>query len=193
MLEAANEKLAAANDILRKLAQQDGLTGLANRRRFDELLEQEYRRAARQQTPLALMLLDVDSFKAYNDRYGHIAGDECLRRISRTAEGVLQRPSDHIARYGGEEFVALLPATDLAAGILLAERLREAIAGLGIEHLGSLHRVVTISIGVCGAISFDDNNPAQLVEAADRALYHAKLEGRNCVRGNHANAFVSAK
>jgi diguanylate cyclase (GGDEF)-like protein/PAS domain S-box-containing protein len=182
MLEQANQTLQDANEALRRLAQQDGLTGLANRRRFDELLELEFRRSGRERTPLAVLLLDVDCFKAYNDRYGHLAGDECLRRISRAIEGVLKRPADHLARYGGEEFVALLPATDLAGATARAEAIRSAVSDLAIEHLGSAYGVATISIGVCAVISGQDSAPSELVAAADRALYQAKSDGRNCVR-----------
>lgn len=192
LLEEANQTLQAANDVLRQLAQQDGLTGLANRRRFDELLDQEFRRAVREHGPVAILLLDVDSFKAYNDRYGHLAGDNCLRRIARTIEVELQRPSDHAARYGGEEFVALLPATDLTGAMAVAERVREAVEALAIEHLGNAHRMVTLSIGVSAILPYDGDDPVTLIEAADRALYRAKSDGRNRVLSSAAGAPVTA-
>lgn len=184
MLAAANAKLEAANCILQTLAQKDGLTGLANRRRFDELLGEEFRRARRLELPLGVVLLDVDCFKAYNDRYGHIAGDECLRRISRAIEGVLGRPGDHAARYGGEEFAVILPATDHGGTMIAAERMRAAVLALGLEHLGSAYGVATISAGAGSMIPFGGgDDPVHLVDAADRALYQAKSDGRNRVRG----------
>jgi diguanylate cyclase (GGDEF)-like protein/PAS domain S-box-containing protein len=182
VLAEANETLEAANRILRTLAQQDGLTGLANRRRFDEVLEQEFRRARRQGRWLSVLLLDADRFKAYNDHYGHLAGDECLRRISRGIEGALRRPSDHAARFGGEEFVVLLPDTDADGALLVAEQIRAATSALGIEHLGSAHGTVTVSIGISSLTPFSsDENPDQLIAAADQALYRAKAQGRNRV------------
>jgi diguanylate cyclase (GGDEF)-like protein/PAS domain S-box-containing protein len=181
MLAEANEALEAANRILGTLAQQDGLTGLMNRRRFDEVLEEEFRRARRHQWPLSVLMMDADCFKAYNDRYGHLAGDECLRRISRTIEDVLRRPGDRVARYGGEEFVVLLPSTDERAARIMAERMRKAVAALGIEHLGSEYRMVTVSVGMASLIPFGDDHPTLLIGAADRALYRAKAAGRNRV------------
>lgn len=187
MLEQAHGALEAANVLLRALAQQDGLTGLTNRRRFDELLDEELRNACRLQLPLSVLLLDVDNFKAYNDRYGHIAGDDCLRSISRTIAGALRHPGDHTARYGGEEFVALLPATGEQATLVVAQRVCRAVAALGLPHLGSPYGIVTISIGVSSLARFANRqNPADLVDAADRALYQAKSDGRNCVRSSSA-------
>jgi diguanylate cyclase (GGDEF)-like protein/PAS domain S-box-containing protein len=187
MLQEANEKLEEANGILRRLAQQDGLTGLANRRRFDEMMEQEIRRSARQQEFLAILLLDVDCFKAYNDLYGHVAGDECLRDIGRCLEAAIRRPGDCAARYGGEEFVMLLPATDLAGATLLAEKLRQGVVDLTIKHLGSPHHVVTISVGASAMIPYADDDPSLLLDAADRELYRAKASGRNTVHASQPN------
>ena len=182
MLAEANETLEAANRILQTLAQEDGLTGLSNRRRFDELLDDEFRRARRQSLPLSVLLLDADHFKTYNDHYGHLAGDECLRQISGVIEGVLRRPGDHAARYGGEEFVVLLPATDATGALAVAEQLRQAVSALAIEHPGSPERIVTVSIGVSTlAPSSTAEQPDQLIAAADQALYRAKAEGRNRV------------
>jgi diguanylate cyclase (GGDEF)-like protein/PAS domain S-box-containing protein len=176
-LAEANEKLADANLALQALVNRDGLTGLANRRCFDDQLAEEFRRAARQQLPLALVLLDVDGFKLFNDRYGHLAGDDCLRRIC----GVLRRPGDLAARYGGEEIAVLLPATDDRGAVLIAEQIRSTVGGLGIAHLDSANGMVTISAGASFMIPGGDDEPAGLIQAADRALYQAKQAGRNRV------------
>ena len=183
-LAAIHAKLEAANRLLQVLAQQDGLTGLANRRCFDEVLDAEFRRAAREQQPLGFVLIDVDCFKAYNDLYGHLAGDECLRRISTTVAQTLQRPADLAARYGGEELAVLLPATDCQGTTDVAERIRGAVEGLWIEHLGSTPGIATVSAGATSTIPCPhaDANPTLLIAAADHALYQAKRDGRNRVR-----------
>ncbi len=182
LLTEANGKLEAANLILNRLAQQDGLTGLANRRHFDEALEEEFRRAARQELPLGLVLLDADNFKSYNDCYGHTAGDDCLRGISRAVESVLRRPGELAARYGGEEFAVLLPATDADGAMLMAERMRAAVVAAGIEHQGNSFGVVTVSAGATSTIPVSGGDPGSLVSAADLGLYRAKADGRNAVR-----------
>ena len=182
-LALANLQLEAANQALQRHAHQDGLTGLANRRRFDELLETEFRRARRQHSPLGLVMLDVDCFKAYNDCYGHIAGDVCLRRIGQAIEGTIRRPGDFAARYGGEEIVVLLPATDATGATVMAERMRDAVASLGITHLHSPCGVATVSAGAAAMRPADSSDePVALVSIADRALYQAKADGRNRVR-----------
>jgi diguanylate cyclase (GGDEF)-like protein/PAS domain S-box-containing protein len=191
-LAAANEKLGTANRLLLTLAQQDGLTGLANRHRFDELLEQAFRRARRQEQPLSVLMVDADHLRAYNDRYGHLAGDECLRQIGRTIESVLWRPGDHAARYGGEEFVVLLPGTDEAGAGIVAERIRNAVAALAIGHLGNTPPIVTVSIGVSALIPASGDRPAQLVSAAEHGLYQAKAEGRNRVAAHTADVLTEA-
>jgi diguanylate cyclase (GGDEF)-like protein/PAS domain S-box-containing protein len=182
LLAEANEKLAEANLALQALAHRDGLTGLANRRCFDTQLAEEFSRARRQRLPLGLVLVDVDCFKLFNDRYGHLSGDECLRRVSAAVVGVLCRPGDLAARLGGEEISVLLPATDEAGARLIAERIRAAVAALSIEHCGSAQGMVTISAGVAAMVPCDDDQPTDLIAAADRALYQAKLSGRNAVR-----------
>jgi diguanylate cyclase (GGDEF)-like protein len=193
LLAKANETLEAANRLLRTLAQQDGLTGLANRRRFDELLDEEFRRARRHDLHLSVLLLDADRFKAYNDHYGHLAGDECLRQISRAIAGVLRRPGDHAARYGGEEFVGLLADTDECGALVVAEQIRQAVAALRIEHLGSASRLVTVSIGVSSLMVLgEDADSHQLMAAADQALYRAKAAGRNRVAGRLMDALNKA-
>jgi diguanylate cyclase (GGDEF)-like protein/PAS domain S-box-containing protein len=184
-LARANAKLEAANQELQYLAHRDGLTGLANRRRFDELLETEFRRARRDHLPLGMILVDVDHFKAYNDRYGHTEGDECLRRIGKALRHALLRPADLAARYGGEEFVALLPCTHLDGSLAIAEQFRQAIQALAIPHLGSAFGVVSVSVGASSMIPIQPGDrPLQLVNAADAALYEAKDAGRNSVRGS---------
>jgi diguanylate cyclase (GGDEF)-like protein/PAS domain S-box-containing protein len=190
-VEASNAALEAANQVLRSLADVDGLTGLANRRHFDILLGEEFARANRHNLPLGLVLLDVDHFKAFNDTYGHPGGDECLRQVSRCVIDALRRPSDHAARYGGEELAILLPATDQRGTLDVADRVRGAVARLGIEHVGSGFGVVTISAGTATTHpprSLCD--PAALLKAADIALYQAKAAGRNCVRSAGALAAI---
>lgn len=175
-------RLSAANKELRRLSSLDGLTGLANRRLFDNTLEKEWRRGLRQQTRLAIVMMDIDHFKLYNDHYGHLAGDECLKQVAGALLTCLRRPGDLLARYGGEEFVALLPDTDKAGAMLLAKYARVAVEGLAIPHAGSpVAKVVTISLGVASSIPQSGQNATELVEAADKALYRAKGKGRNQV------------
>jgi diguanylate cyclase (GGDEF)-like protein/PAS domain S-box-containing protein len=182
MLVEANDKLAVLNSMLRTRAQQDGLTGLINRRHFDEIFDEEFRRARRQELPLSVLLLDVDRFKAFNDRYGHLAGDACLRKLSSAVQAVLQRPGDQAARYGGEELAVLLPATDTRGAGEIAERIRHTILALQIVHFDSDSGIVTVSIGASSMMPWTDEvDPMRLIDAADRALYRAKSAGRNCV------------
>ncbi len=173
-------ELKRSRDILADLSLMDGLTGIANRRRFDEVLEKEWRRAARSERPMAIIMIDIDFFKNYNDHYGHGAGDECLRKVARALSDVLRRPGDLAARYGGEEFVALLPETSLEAAAAIAERMRQAILDLNIPHARSeAGQCVSISLGVASAAPKGDVPAARLVEEADRRLYQAKQSGRN--------------
>lgn len=169
---------------LHTLAYQDALTGLANRRQLDESLEAEWRRCRRSSKPLSALMIDIDFFKAYNDRYGHQAGDHCLALIANTLQTCSQRAQDLVARYGGEEFVCLLPEASLPEACQLAEKLRGAIEQLNIEHLGSpVYGRVTVSIGVCCAIPSSTQGASQLVAQADQQLYQAKQSGRNRVCG----------
>jgi diguanylate cyclase (GGDEF)-like protein/PAS domain S-box-containing protein len=178
----AEDRLAEANRRLEVLAGQDGLTGLANRRTFDEALLREYRRALRERSSLGLVMIDVDRFKWLNDRYGHPAGDESLRRVSQAIASVVQRSGDLAARYGGEEFTVLLPATDEAGTAAVAEEIRLAIKALAIEHADSPEHVVTVSVGVAALWANGlDSGVESLVHSADRALYAAKARGRNTV------------
>lgn len=166
-------------DLLRELAFIDGLTGVANRRFFDERLEHEWRRAKRSGTPLALIMSDVDHFKKYNDRYGHQAGDDCLRLVAAALKHTLKRPADLVARYGGEEFVCLLPDTPLEGAIAIAADMEAAICALGIDHADSKTApVVTVSLGVA-AIQPDAGASSEiLIQQADTQLYRAKQLGR---------------
>jgi diguanylate cyclase (GGDEF)-like protein len=167
---------------LATLAIEDGLTGLANRRRFDERLLEEWGRAYRERSSLALLMIDLDHFKAYNDEYGHLAGDECLRSVARILSAEAQRTTDLAARYGGEEFVVLLPNTDAAGCAQIGERLRRAIREATIPHAPNLPSgLVTASIGgaMCRPGNERSASHVTLVEAADRALYAAKHGGRD--------------
>ncbi|MBJ9963059.1 sensor domain-containing diguanylate cyclase [Burkholderia seminalis] len=169
-----------AESKLYRLAYTDSLTGLDNRGTFDAVLAKEAQRAARNGRPLSVLFVDVDHFKAFNDYYGHPAGDDVLRRVAQSASGCLRRNSDHVARYGGEEFVVTLPDTDAQGAATVAEAIRCAIAGLGIEHVKSPYGRVTASIGT--ATSADGRmNAATLLRRADEALYRAKSGGRNRV------------
>ena len=190
--KALEAQLEDANRQLRVLAQEDGLTRLANRRRFDEALGAEYRRAMRVGSPLAVVMLDVDCFKAFNDTYGHPSGDTCLQALAGVLNGRCRRPADLPARYGGEEFVLLLPNTDAAGALGVAECVRAAVRGLAIPHAGSEHGFATVSIGVAALTPGGPQRPAALVEAADAALYEAKRAGRNTVRLADAPAEVAA-
>ncbi|MBK4719356.1 diguanylate cyclase [Azospirillum sp. YIM DDC1] len=174
--------LKRQTDLLRTLSFADGLTGIANRRRFDEVLLREWRRCARVQLPLSLIMLDVDQFKPYNDHYGHQAGDECLRAVAQLLAGQMMRPGDLIARYGGEEFVCLLPETDEDGAVQVAERLRGTVADRRLPHAVShVADHVTISLGVATAQPILDNTPDRLTQLADGLLYEAKRAGRNRV------------
>ncbi len=178
----ARNALEALNQTLEKLAMQDGLTGLANRRQFDLSLQAEFSRAMRDASSLALIMIDVDCFKQYNDIYGHAAGDECLRAIGAAVAQAKRRPGDVTARYGGEEMVVLLPETDVAGALLVAENIRKAIQKLALKHPGNAAGLVTVSAGVNAfAPVRHHNRPIELVESADRALYMAKAGGRNRV------------
>jgi diguanylate cyclase (GGDEF)-like protein len=178
-----SRELAAANQRLETLAHQDGLTGIANRRAFDSLMGRHFAQAVRQGTPLSLVLCDIDHFKAYNDRYGHPAGDECLRQIGAAVGRGCRRATDVAARYGGEEFALLLPDTPSSGALEVMERIRGEVAALAIPHdSSSAASVVTLSAGIATHDKERDNAPAELIARADQALYRAKDLGRNrCV------------
>ncbi len=177
--KATEEKLNAANAALAALAATDGLTGIANRRAFDEALEREWRRAQREQTALALLMIDVDHFKPFNDFYGHLAGDDCLRRLAATISGCLHRPGDLAARFGGEEFTALLPTTDAVGALEIAERIHGAVAVLEISHEVTPLGRISLSIGIASDGPERYHSAKALLHTADSALYVAKHEGRN--------------
>jgi diguanylate cyclase (GGDEF)-like protein/PAS domain S-box-containing protein len=179
----AEEQLAEANVRLRLIASQDGLTGLANRRQFDETLDNEFRRARRGGTALSLLMIDVDCFKTFNDCYGHPAGDRCLKQIASALQDLARRPGDLAARYGGEEIAVVLPNTPLAGAVTFAERARSAVRALAIPHQGGPAQIVTVSIGVAMLTPAAwPSGPDDLVAAADQALYSAKEAGRDPVR-----------
>ena len=185
------ERLAEATRRLEALAAEDGLTGLANRRAFDEALARELGRASREGVALALIMIDVDWFKAFNDRYGHPAGDDCLRRISAELKSVIRRPGDIAARYGGEEFAVLLPGADEAGAALVADRIRGAVRRLEIGHDASPRGFVTVSAGIAALGRLTAvRDGARLVGEADRALYSAKAQGRDAAVGASSLARV---
>lgn len=187
-LVETTKKLDSANQELQRLSALDGLTGIPNRRRFDETIQIEWRRNARVAGPLALAMIDVDCFKQYNDHYGHLAGDDCLRRIATTMQNALKRPGDMLARYGGEEFVAILPSTPLSGGLLIAQNLRDSVRQLGLLHeYSGEEKVVTVSIGVAAITPDYVATPALLIAAADEMLYKAKSSGRDQVQGRRCD------
>ncbi len=167
---------------LQQLATLDSLTGVANRRSFDDKLHSEWNRARRQNGPLALVMVDVDYFKAYNDRYGHQGGDECLKAVSAILQGQAFRAGDLTARYGGEEFAIILPNTGLDGAREVAERIRAGIEQAALPHAGSqVAPYITVSLGVAALVPGHDSHPGMLVALADQALYTAKRGGRNRV------------
>lgn len=184
-------RIKSLTDELRNLATTDGLTGVSNRRHFDELLLREWQRCARSATPLSLLMVDVDHFKRYNDHYGHPAGDSCLKALVQVLLSAGQRPGDLVGRLGGEEFAIMLPETDAAGAQEVAERTVQAVRMLGLPHAASLHADhVTVSVGVATrsahaqsqAEPVDDEDLWGLVGRADKALYAAKNDGRDCWR-----------
>ena len=178
-------ELSRANQSLEKMAMNDGLTGIANRRYFDIALAEKFSLAKRHGHPLAIVMFDIDYFKQYNDRYGHIAGDECLKRVAQTIGSVAaKRPGDILARYGGEEFAVVLPSTDTSGAFMVAERILAAVRALGIAHADSPAGIVTLSAGVDARQPVQESAGLdQLLTAADEALYQAKKDGRNRVCG----------
>ena len=166
-------------DLLKAISQIDGLTGVANRRRFDQQLELDWRRCQRSNEPLSLLLLDIDYFKQYNDELGHVAGDECLRQIARSLQQCLGRPYDLLARYGGEEFVTLLPSTDAQGAAFLARQMLQHIRSQAVYHPLSKTGYVTLSIGIATVFPEENIAALMLVQQADEQLYRAKQLGRD--------------
>ncbi|MCM0082390.1 diguanylate cyclase [Geomonas sp. Red32] len=182
LLNALSRELAEKNRELEVLARADGLTGIANRRTFDETVSAEIKRAVRSRQPLSLILFDIDFFKQYNDCYGHVAGDHCLQTMGALMRETFRRAGDLTARYGGEEFVVVLPDTTPAKAAKLADRLREELQKRAIPHAESkVGEVVTVSAGVSGGIMVADVGPEEVVAQADEALYRSKQSGRNRV------------
>lgn len=181
-LRESQQQLLEANLVLQRLMNSDGLTGLSNRRHFDEYLEMEWRRAFREQTSLSLLMIDVDYFKGYNDHFGHVAGDDALRRVAETLRESCTRSSDLAARYGGEEFAMVLPGTSSGGARLLAEKVRRAVEALGIPHdLPQDGASLSVSIGVSTLTPKAGQVSLMLVDRADQGLYLAKNNGRNQV------------
>jgi diguanylate cyclase (GGDEF)-like protein len=187
-LVSLSTQLSEANAALERLAQQDALTGLANRRQFDAVLAHEWARARRDRRPISLVMADVDFFKLYNDCYGHPGGDACLRQVATALRSACRRPADLAARYGGEEFALILPDTPVEGAMELAEALLERVRGLGLPHAHSTvapHVTLSMGVGTCvpDAMATADG----FVQRADEALYQAKLLGRNrCFTFEHA-------
>jgi diguanylate cyclase (GGDEF)-like protein len=184
-LSEAVRKLQREKHALERIACVDSLTGIANRRHALALLDAEWKRSVRDSTPLSLVMVDLDGFHAFNERYGHVGGDSCLRRVCAAMVGSLRRPSDFLGRYGGEEFIAVLANTDAIGARLVAERLRAAVEGLAIDHeASSCSRVVTISVGFATCHARADRVVADLLSQADHALLTAKAHGKNRVTGD---------
>jgi diguanylate cyclase (GGDEF)-like protein/PAS domain S-box-containing protein len=174
------QSLLATNTKLKKLATVDSLTQIANRRKFDDYLEQEWRCALRGQQPLSLIMFDIDAFKRYNDHYGHQIGDDCLISIAQTVKLTVERAADVVARYGGEEFAVVLPNTNLSGAIAIAEQIHDAVKVLAIPHeSSSVGPIVSISLGIASLVPTAVRSPADLIARADRALYAAKQQGRD--------------
>ncbi|RTL55862.1 MAG: sensor domain-containing diguanylate cyclase [Rhodocyclaceae bacterium] len=176
------DKLLRLQKELEDLSFKDGLTGVSNRRMFDSILELEWANARRNNQPLSLIMLDIDFFKQYNDHYGHIQGDECLKRVSQALSLAATRARDFFARYGGEEFVLVLPETDEEAALVVAERCRKLIFKEQIPHAKSeAGQLLTISLGVGTLVPTHQDEPIRFIEEVDRRLYQAKEKGRNCI------------
>jgi diguanylate cyclase (GGDEF)-like protein/PAS domain S-box-containing protein len=189
----SNRILVIYNDItelkhyqnfLENLSATDGLTGISNRRRFDDFLDQEWRRAMRSRTPLSLILMDIDLFKGFNDNYGHLAGDDCLRQLANCLAGIIRRSIDLAARYGGEEFACILPDTDFDGAMWVANRIMQKINDINIPYeFSPIANHVTISIGVATLMPVPGQSLSELIQKADELLYMAKHEGRNQIKG----------
>ena len=187
MVETIAERtnaLMKANTKLKQMSLVDGLTGIANRRRFDEDMAREWRRMVRQNAPMSLILADIDFFKCYNDRYGHQKGDQCLVKVAKTISSEAKRPADLVARYGGEEFAIILPDTDSDGALNVAERIRKTIQDTAIQHEGSeVADCVTLSLGVSTIVPALDDEMDTFIEQVDLMLYQAKKSGRNQTLG----------
>jgi diguanylate cyclase (GGDEF)-like protein len=180
LYDSLEQKVQLRTEELRQMSMRDGLTGIANRRSFDERLAVELRRGLRSHAPLSLLMVDIDHFKQFNDHGGHFEGDECIKAVAAALAGAVSRAGDLVARYGGEEFAMLLPETDSDAAIGVAESCLRAVAELRIPHASSsCGEFVSVSIGVCTLVVGADATPATLITRADQALYQAKRAGRS--------------
>lgn len=177
----AFDKIKKLNRQLERLSYLDDLTGLPNRRYFDDVRNREWHRAIRENTFLSLIMLDIDNFKEHNDNFGHQAGDDCLKAVAAALGKVLRRPADLVARYGGDEFIVLLPQTDQSAAESIAEKMRQTVVDLNIKNPDSPCGIITISLGIACQKPSPNSHPEHLVKAADEALYRAKQQGRNSV------------
>ncbi len=178
----AEQQLKEAYQEMEYLSNRDGLTGIANRRYFDDFLMREYAHSVRSSRPLSLIMLDIDFFKEYNDKYGHLSGDECLKQVASTIEKTIHRPKDLVARYGGEEFVIILPETDRIGASVVAKKIHSSVKELNIPHIGSnINKYLTVSVGISTLTLDSTSMPENLILEADKALYQAKQKGRNRV------------
>jgi diguanylate cyclase (GGDEF)-like protein len=168
-----------ASQALERMLHIDALTGIANRRLFDDMLGREWRRAKREDSVLSVITADIDRFKAYNDQYGHLDGDDCLRAVAQAMSGVLNRPGDVAARIGGEEFAILLPDTPIEGAARVGELIRKSVLDFGLAHAATVTGVVTISLGLASSAHAGIATPTDLVRASDKVLYQAKRQGRN--------------
>ncbi len=182
-LVASEKKLIEKNEVLKRLSIHDGLTDVYNRRYFHQHFDREWKRVIRDKKSISLIMIDIDFFKLFNDTYGHLAGDDCLKQVAKTLNSLVNRPADLFARYGGEEFVAVLPGTDKEGSLLLAEEMRMAVEELKIKHTSSdISEYVTISLGI-GTIFPDIKSSSNaLIDLADKVLYKVKQSGRNKVK-----------
>jgi len=181
IIQARTYELAEANNRLEKLSNTDGLTNIGNRRLFDQMLQKEWSRGQRSNTPVSLIMLDIDHFKLFNDFYGHLAGDDCLKMLANGLSQSGRRAGELVARYGGEEFVILLPNTDLQTALDTAKQVHQLIQSLAIPHIKTNLGIVTVSVGVACLLPSNKHNALELVHQADTALYLAKSTGRNCI------------
>jgi diguanylate cyclase (GGDEF)-like protein len=191
-LSARERELRSTNQHLEELASIDSLSGLANRRSFDTRLEAEWQRAAKLERVVSLLMIDVDHFKLFNDQYGHLEGDSCLRLVGEVLTSAVDGDIDFVARYGGEEFVVLLPDTGSERARKVAEGLRAAVEERRITNVPAPTGYITVSIGIASMRPRTGETPQSLIEAADAVLYEAKHRGRNTVVGPHVSEFSEA-
>jgi len=181
MSDLMQNELKILSHKLEQMSSTDSLTGLYNRRYFNEVYQKEWSSACRSQVSLATLMLDIDNFKKYNDTYGHLQGDKCLQAVAKAVWKAVKRPRDMVARYGGEEFVIVLTETDASGAFHIAEQAQINVSELKIEHSASSSRIVTVSIGVAAMIPDYKNHPEELLNMADEALYRSKSNGRNSI------------